>query len=490
MADDGLSRMEDRLPEAAFSMRVARLIVRNRFATLMTLLSITLFFAAPLVNALIFNISGEPVAGIPRFQMNTSIRDQWPEHPFIHAQDKFEGRFGTASYVVVEVKRKDGDIYDSDFLYKVSDLTHEVDVAPNVNHYQVSSISHINTRVIKIEPDGAITAEPLLEDIPEEEEDLAAFKDVVRQNPGRILGFLISPDETAVRIAAGFITHRMDNRQAYQDLFEHFLKLEEEGEADGTVDIYVTGGPVLVGWVYLHAFEIGLFLLLTIVLLFFLLLAYFRRLHGVAIPMVAGLATAIWGMGFCAYMGITLDPLVLVIPLLITARSISHTIQMAERFFEDFEMEVDARERQIGRELTHLEVEDAKVETATTAMAKLMMPGMLGIITDAAGLMVLFITSIVIMRNLAAFGSFWVLAIFFNVILLHPIMIAYLPPPHESKHYTPRFMNFLLAGAGRLVTSRGKYVLVGTVGVLFAFALYYVLNFSTIGESRPGAPIF
>jgi hypothetical protein len=131
--------------------------------------------------------------------------------------------------------------------------------------------------VITIEPDGAITAEPLLEDIPEEEEDLAAFKDVVRQNPGRILGFLISPDETAVRIAAGFITHRMDNRQAYQDLFDHFRKLEEEGEADGTVDIYVTGGPVLVGWVYLHAFEIGLFLLLTIVLLFFLLLAYFRR---------------------------------------------------------------------------------------------------------------------------------------------------------------------------------------------------------------------
>jgi len=95
---------------------------------------------------------------------------------------------------------------------------------------------------------------------------------------------------------------------------------------------------------------------LTVVMLFILLLFYFRRLHGVAIPMVAGLSTAIWGMGFCAWIGISLDPLVLVIPLLITARSISHTVQMAERFFEDYEMEVDARERELGHALTALQL--------------------------------------------------------------------------------------------------------------------------------------
>jgi hypothetical protein len=97
MADAPQSQMEDRLPERAFSMRFARLIVRYRFATLMTLLS------------MLFNLTGEPIPGVPRFEMNTRVRDQWPEHPFIHAQDKFEGRFGTASFVLVEVKRKDGD---------------------------------------------------------------------------------------------------------------------------------------------------------------------------------------------------------------------------------------------------------------------------------------------------------------------------------------------------------------------------------------------
>jgi predicted RND superfamily exporter protein len=497
------SLMEERLPESAFSMRFGRLIMRNRFATLMTLLSITLFFSAPLVNALVYNVSGETLPGFERrFRMNTSARSQWPEHPIIHAQDKFAGRFGTASYVAMAIVRKGGDacepedlafpcdIYDPDFLEKVDRITKAVDEAPYVNHYQVRSIASINTRVIRIEPDGSLTAEPVMEDVPFEHEELEGFRRIIHENPGRIRGFLVSNDDRAVRVAAGFITHRLDNAAAYNEVFEHFSRIKAEEEADGTAEVHVSGFPVLVGWTYRHAYEIVLFLLTTIVLLFFLLLAYFRRLHGVAIPMVAGLSTAIWGMGFCAWIGIALDPLILVIPLLITARSISHTIQMAERFFEDYEMEVDARARRIGRELQGEEITDAKVETATTAMAKLMLPGMLGIITDAAGLMVIFITTIQQMRDLASFGSFWVIAIIFNVILLHPIMIAYLPPPHEAKHYTPRFMNALLGGAGALVTGRFKYTVAAVAVGLFGFATYYVLYNSTIGEARPGTPLF
>ncbi|MEE2702735.1 MAG: MMPL family transporter [Myxococcota bacterium] len=483
------SQMEDSLPESAISMRFARFIMRNRFGTLMTLLSIGFFFFLPLLNVPL-EMLGTPLPGVRTFGMDTRARDQWPEHPFIHTSDKFTGRFGTASFVAISVVKTDGEVYDSDFLEKVKRITDAVDVAPNVNHYQVSSLSHINTRVIRIEPDGSLTAEMLMEEVPEDEDELAAFKALVLQNPLLIYGRLISRDHTAALIQAGFITHRLDNREAYQALFDHMMKIKADEEADGTAKVYISGFPMVVGWTYIHVFEILYFLLATIVLLFFLLLAYFRRLHGVAIPMVAGLSTAIWGLGFTAWVGIALDPLILVIPLLITARSISHTIQMAERFFEDYEMEIDARGRSAGRDLNADEITDAKVETATTAMAKLMLPGMLGIITDAAGLMVIFITTIQLMRNLALFGSFWVLAIFFNVILLHPIMIAYLPPPHDTKHYTPRFMNWILGWAGRLTTGPAKHAVVGVAMVFLVIATWFVLNFSTIGESRPGAPIF
>ena len=54
--------------------------------------------------------------------------------------------------------------------------------------------------------------------------------------------------------------------------------------------------------------------------------------------MIAATMTTIWGLGFTGWADITFDPLVLVIPMIITARATSHTVQMAERFFEDYEV--------------------------------------------------------------------------------------------------------------------------------------------------------
>ncbi len=481
--------MEERLPESAASMRFARLTMRNRFATLIILLSLAFFFALPLVNAGWLLATGNRLPFMTQvFRVDANIRNTYPEHPFIHATDKFAERFSSGSLVAMAVVKKDGDIYDPAFLEKIVRITDKIDKAPFVNHYQVRSLSHINTRVVRIEPDGSISADPLMEEVPEEQEGLDLLRERVRQNPELIYGLLVSKDETAAMITAGFVTHKLDSSEGYLQLWDYVNQIKQEEEADGTVQVYVTGEPIARGWILKHAFEVTMFLLMTIVLLFFLLLGYFRRLHGVAIPMVAGLATAIWGMGFTGWVGITLDPLILVVPLLITARSISHTVQMAERFFEDYEMETSARRGRLGRELTATEITEAKVDTATTAMAKLMLPGVVGIAADAAGLMVLFITTIQVMRDLALFGSFWVLAIIFNVIMLHPIMIAYLPPPHSTQHYTPAFMNWMLRKSGEWATGRAKHPIAIVTLIAFALSTYYVLFNSTIGESRPGAP--
>ena len=111
MADDTQPQtfMEDAVPEEAISMRFARFIMRFRFATLMTLLSIGFFFSIPLINAIVKASTGSTIPGVDTvFRIEPNVRDTMPEHPFIHAQDKFTGRFGTASYVSIAVVRKDG----------------------------------------------------------------------------------------------------------------------------------------------------------------------------------------------------------------------------------------------------------------------------------------------------------------------------------------------------------------------------------------------
>jgi predicted RND superfamily exporter protein len=167
--------------------------------------------------------------------------------------------------------------------------------------------------------------------------------------------------------------------------------------------------------------------------------------------------------------------------MIITARAVSHTVQMAERFFEDFET--------LAAE--YGDPERAKLEAASVALGELIVPGTLGIITDVAGLLVILVTTIPQMRNLGLFGAFWVAAIVFTVELVHPILICYLPAPGDSRHYVPHFMIRITAFLGRLTTHRiGKWAIAGaTLGIL-ALSTYLTFGYATIGEASAGSPLF
>jgi predicted RND superfamily exporter protein len=532
------------------TLQFARWTVRNRFWVALFLISATLFFLYPTVNAVTTGL-GFPLPG-PAVRLDASERALWPEHPFIAAQDKFAAQFGTSALVVAAVVVKEGTIFTPETLEKISTVTKRLDgrgfdsqtdareelryeleeqgvdskdinsqldrtYPPYpVNHYQVQSIAHGSTRVIQIEPDGGITSDLLMKETPKTQEEADALREVVRQNPPFIFGRLVSRDEQGALIAAGFISDRLASREVYQAVFDHVMEIKMEVEDPAchpdqeggigsilsnlggslsrivvsssserawpegcNLQIFVSGGPVHVGWLLKHAFEIGLFVALTVAVTFLLLLIYFRRLHGVLIPFIAAIATAVWGLGFTGWMGITFDPLVLVIPMIITARAVSHTVQMAERFFEDYEIILEQMD---GDE------ERAKIEAATVAMGELIVPGTLGIVTDFLGLLVILITTIPQMQDLAVFGAFWVLTILFTVEILHPVMICYLPPPHDAQHYTPEFMVRLLTRLGNFVTgSTGKFVVAGIALVLLTSSMYVVFTRSTIGESNPGS---
>ena len=132
-----------------------------------------------------------PLPG-PAVRVDTSARAQWPDHPFIHAQDSFAKKFGTSSLVAIAVVVKDGNIFTPETLQKIHEITRRLDGVGYdsqndqreelrsaleeqgrteeqivkeldrkfppypVNHDQVRSLAHSSTRAIQIEPDGSI----------------------------------------------------------------------------------------------------------------------------------------------------------------------------------------------------------------------------------------------------------------------------------------------------------------------------------------------
>ena len=114
----------------------------------------------------------------------------------------------------------------------------------------------------------------------------------------------------------------------------------------------------------------------AVVLTWILLYRYFRDWRGALRPTISGGLAAIWGFGLVQLSGFALNPLTLVIPFLITARAVSHSAQMHDRYYE---------------ELSAGATKDAAVQRSFT---RLVAPTIAGIMTDALGVLAIGIVAI------------------------------------------------------------------------------------------------
>ena len=64
------------------------------------------------------------------------------------------------------------------------------------------------------------------------------------------------------------------------------------------------------------------------------LVFYMRNVVGVVTPIVCALVAALWGFGFIGWLGRPIEPLLMIVPLLLVARSFSHCVQYTERYYE------------------------------------------------------------------------------------------------------------------------------------------------------------
>ncbi len=291
--------------------------------------------------------------------------------------------------------------------------------------------------------------------------------DRVHQNK-QVYGTLVSLDDTAALIRAGFIESRLD----YARIFAELQGLKSELEADGRVEIHLTGQPVLLGWTFHFLWEVVLIVAVSFALLVILLGIYFRRMYGVIMPLTGAVVSAIWGLGFIALMGYQLEPLVLVIPMLLTSRAVSHSVQFVERFYEEYERL------------------DGDKEAATiSSMAELLIPGTLAIVTDAFGIYVIWVSSIALMKKVAIFGGFWAMSIVVTEMLLNRLMIVYLPAPRTTAHYVPKGIQRILNFVADVGTNPrwNRVTLVVWLAIL-AFCISVAPRVK-VGEARPGTPI-
>ena len=374
-----------------FRHTLAAFTMNNRTLSLAVLMGITVFFAI----------------GLRDVELKTIFSDLFPKnHPFVETY-KDHPNFGNPLTVVMMVKTKTGDIYNFETLSKVWRMTREIDLTPGVDHDQILSITTEKARYAEATPFG-VDLKPLMDDkAPNSPEEIADFKGRVDKAPN-VRTFLISPDETATIVQATFIEHKLD----YGVVFDFIQKMAEK-ERDENHEIYVAGQPILTGWVYTYQAQmLGIFGITAVALLLSLVF-YMQNIPGVVTPLASSIVAAIWGFGFVGWLGDPIEPLIMVVPLLLVARSFSHCVQFIERYYEIY-YEIGDRQK-----------------SAELALGVMMAPGVLGIITDAAGLFLIWVAPIPVMERFAIFCGFWAAILVPANLFLTPILLSYFPAPRN-----------------------------------------------------------
>jgi uncharacterized protein len=241
-----------------------------------------------------------------------------------------------------------------------------------------------------------------------------------------------------------------------------------------TLEISIAGEPTLYGWVYYYAGEAKWIFAITTVLTWILLYLYFHDWRGALRPTITGVISAIWGLGFIDLIGLSFDPLALVIPFFITARAVSHSVQMHDRYYEEYEKSGWDKE-----------------EAIVAAFAELFVPTLSGILTDAIGILAILLVPILMLQKLAISASFWILAITVSELLLNPIVYHYLAAPdrdvvvHREKGW---FRNLIFAATDVILSRMGRIVTLSTWAVIAVLSLYFLQDL-TIGDPTAASPL-
>ena len=370
-------------------------------------------------------------------------------NPYIQIYRDFRRMFGSANILTVILEVKHGNVYNPETLQKLDRITKYIINSKGVVPYQILSIAHPRVTSVTAHEGGVEIRPVFYPRVPQTQAEADRVKFAVYQNKG-IRGIFASLDDKALLVHAGFWEEALDFRALYARMMK--LKAQED---DANHTIYITGFP----WLYTSVLQYSNQLLyvfgLTLLTLAFLLYSYFRTWTGIWVPILSGILSSVWGLGIANLLGFNLDPLVLVIPVFLTARALSHSVQSMDRYHEEY-YRLNDRHQAIVVSYSHL-----------------FQPAMSGIVTDGIGLLIVAVAPIPLIQKTAIFASFWIVSIFISVVTLHPVILSYIqPPPLATTHVakSPPRINIWLA----------RVIVFGVVGGAIALHLAGVVPSSMV----------
>jgi uncharacterized protein len=428
-----------------------------------------------IIGAILLAISAVALYYCSRVTIRTNFDDFFPSyHPNVQLYQKWH-RYGGAQTLSVMIQVRHGDIFNYDTLSKIQSIQREVDRLPGVDHNEVLSIASYRVSFSETTP-GSLTIKPFMfPEVPKTKDGIDALRKNVMANRANISQY-VSADNKSALVSASFNERGLDYRQLFyqvRDIVKNY--------ADANNQIFVSGEPMVRGYGYYYTPVLIILFVAALGVMILILWATGSQRSRWWAPIVTGALSAIWGLGFVGLMGYDFDPVMLVIPFILTARDMSHGIQWQGRYHDELDRLGD------------------KMAACAATTDFMLPPGLLSILADVSGIIFISFGGIPVLQHIALAGTVWLLGSLTMVFIFQPILMSYLGIP-EIRHRKARTvtrgqsMQRIVDGLDWFVhipTRAGalRKVLLWGSAIFLIYGIVSGLD-SKIGYSTPGTPLY
>jgi len=404
---------------------------------------------------------------IPRIQVDTDPENMLAaDEPVRLFHDRTKEQFVLSDMVVVGVvndAHPDG-VFNPASLRNIYDLTEYAKTLrwpdkedPNrqigvieVDLLAPSTVDHIGQG-----GPGVVTFEWLMPRPPETDAEALAIRDKAMSNP-LLKGTVVSDDGKAISLYLP-LTHKDLSHRVYRALNSKIAEFQ------GDEEYHITGLPVAEDTFGYEMFvQMAISAPLAMLVIFLLMLAFFRKLVLVISPMIVAMVAVITTMGALIGLGYPVHIMSSMIPIFLMPIAVVDSVHILSEFFDRYT-------KGKGRRQTMLEVMD-----------NLFMPMLYTSLTSAAGFASLALTPIPPVQVFGIFVASGIMVAWICTVTFVPAYVMFLKDRslenfgaaavHEEKQ---TWLTHVLHATGRLTYTAAKPILVAIV-IVAAVAVYGV----------------
>lgn len=430
----GLRIPVNKLFSIGFWSAVARFILRNRTAIIITILGMTVFMAMQWQHM--------------RFTY-TEANLLPDDHEYNEEYQQFLEVFGEEGNLII-LGVKDTTLFQVETFRAWSRLSEtiqgyeEVDITLSIGDLQ---------KLEKRRDSAAFALVPFIQDTLLDQKKLDRYQYELFNKLPFYEGLVYSPNKESVRTAI-YLNKEIVNTADRRDfIVEDLIPLIEAFEADTNVNIYASGMP------YIRTLnsqniidEIGMFIGAALAVTSLIFFFFFRSYRATFISMITVIIGVMWAFGILGLLHYEITVLTALIPPLIIVIGIPNCIFLINKYQQEIKLH--------GNQAKSLQRVITKVGNAT----------LMTNVTTASGFATFILTNSKLLKEFGTVASINIIAIFLLSLFIIPIVYSYMAVPKYKhlKHLNKQWVGSFVSWMERMVREHRISIYVVTVLLLCA----------------------